>query len=112
MDVTQTAIAQTSHNLATSKTASAISHIQNSKASTDKAAIAAKEFEAVYISQMLTHMFDGIKTDGMFGGGNAEDIYRSMLTEEYGKMISQTGGIGLSDAVQSSIINMQARQGQ
>ena len=37
-------------------------------------------------------MFEGIKTDGMFGGGNAEDIFRSMMVDEYGKMMSKNGG--------------------
>lgn len=111
MDVTQTAIAQTSNNLTAAKTANAIGNVQNAS-KTDKSAAAAKEFEAVYISQMLTHMFAGIETDGIFGGGNAENIYRSMMIDEYGKMISQSGGIGLSDAVQSAIIDMQAKQVQ
>ena len=50
-----------------------------------KAEAAAKDFEAVYISQMLTHMFEGIKTDGMFGG------------------------IGIASAVQNEILEMQSQ---
>lgn len=111
MDVAQNALAQSTHNIAANKTANAVGNIQNTSKA-DKAAAAAKEFEAVYISQMLTHMFEGIETGGMFGGGNAENIYRSMMVDEYGKMIAQTGGIGLSGAVQASIIDMQSRQSQ
>ena len=76
----------------------------------DKTKAAAQDFEAVFISQMLTHMFDGIKTDGMFGGGNAEDIFRSMMVDEYGKMMSKNGGIGLSDSVMAEMIEMQSNQ--
>lgn len=78
------------------------------KAKMQKAEAAARDFEAVYISQMLTHMFSGIETDGLFGGGNAENIFRSMMIDEYGKMMAQNGGIGLSNAVQSEIIAMQS----
>jgi flagellar protein FlgJ len=76
----------------------------------DKASEAAKDFEAVFLSQMLTHMFDGVETNEMFGGGHAEQIYKSMMIEEYGKLISANGGIGLSNAVKAEMIAMQEQQ--
>ncbi len=79
------------------------------KAQIDKTKIAAQDFEAVFISQMLTHMFAGIETNGMFGGGNAEDIYRSMMVDEYGKMMAKNGGVGLGDHVMKEMIEMQSR---
>ena len=36
----------------------------------------AQDFEAVFISQMLEHMFDGVETDPLTGGGEAEDEQR------------------------------------
>ena len=54
-------------------------------------------------------MFEGISTDGPFGGGKGEEVFRSLLLQEYGKMISQTGSIGLSDEVRSAMIDMQAQ---
>jgi Rod binding domain-containing protein len=74
-----------------------------------KAAIAAQEFEAVFISQMLAPMFEGIQPDPMFGGGNAENIYQSMMVEEYGKLIAAQGGIGLADAVKAEILSLQSQ---
>lgn len=68
---------------------------------------AAQEMEAVFLSQMLTHMFEGIETDDTFGGGQAEDIYKSMLTQEYGKLMAQSGGIGLADSLKAEMIKMQ-----
>jgi Rod binding domain-containing protein len=68
---------------------------------------AAEEFEAVFISQMLAPMFEGLESDGLFGGGPGEDIYRSILVEEYGKSIARAGGIGLADAIQREIIRLQ-----
>lgn len=103
-------ISQSTSNIAAAKAASVQGNMKH--AQPDKYDIAAKEFEAVYISQMLTPMFDGLETDGMFGGGNAESIYRSMMIDEYGKMIAQNGGIGLADAVKAQMIEMQSKQQQ
>ncbi len=68
---------------------------------------AAEEFEAVFIAQMLAPMFEGLETDELFGGGPGEDIYRSILVEEYGKSIARAGGIGLSDIIQREILRLQ-----
>ena len=67
----------------------------------------AVEFEAVFIAQMMAPMFQGLETDELFGGGPGEDIYRSVLVEEYGKSIARAGGIGLSDAIQREILRIQ-----
>ncbi|MFR8205740.1 MAG: rod-binding protein [Alphaproteobacteria bacterium] len=56
---------------------------------------------------MMESMFEGISTDGMFGGGHAEKIYRSMLLDEYGKAMAKTGSIGVKDEVMRSILEMQ-----
>ena len=73
----------------------------------DQVRRAAEEFEAVFISQMLAPMFEGLETDELFGGGPGEDIYRSILVEEYGKAIARSGGIGIADAVQREILRLQ-----
>jgi Rod binding domain-containing protein len=72
----------------------------------------AEDFEALFLSQMVQHMFAGVPTDGPFGGGNAENIYRSLLATEYGKLISRTGGIGIADAVQREILKLQESESQ
>ena len=68
---------------------------------------AAEDFEAVFLSQMLAPIFATIKTDALFGGGPSEDIYRSLLVEEYGKSIAAAGGIGIADQVQREILAIQ-----
>jgi Rod binding domain-containing protein len=75
----------------------------------DKMDASAKEFEAVFIAQMLKPMFETVETNEMFGGGNAENIYKSMMVDEYGKIIAEQGGIGLADALKSQLIEMQAQ---
>jgi peptidoglycan hydrolase FlgJ len=67
----------------------------------------AKEFEGLFLSEMVSHMFDTIGVDPMFGGGAGEETWRSMLVEEYSKQIVNTGGIGLSDAIKTQMIHMQ-----
>jgi len=67
----------------------------------------AKEFEAMVLATMLEPMFAGIKADGLFGGGQSEKIYRSMLVQEYAKSISSKGGIGLADSVHREMLKMQ-----
>jgi len=68
---------------------------------------AAKDFEGVFISEMLSHMFEGQKTDPEFGGGEGEDMVKSMLTNEYGKKMAEGNGIGLSGAIKDMMIKMQ-----
>jgi Rod binding domain-containing protein len=71
------------------------------------AAKAAQDFEAMFIAQMLKPMFDGLSTDGMFGGGRGEEMYRSLLVEEYGKTIAKAGGVGIADQVKAEMLKLQ-----
>jgi Rod binding domain-containing protein len=68
---------------------------------------AAEDFEAVFISQMLAPMFEGMSDNDFLGGGPGQDIYRSMMVEQYGKSLSHAGGFGLADAVQREILRLQ-----
>ena len=70
------------------------------------------EFEAVFLSTMLNQMFSGLKTDGPFQGGHAEEQFRSLLVDELGKSIADAGGIGVADAVARELIAIQEESGQ
>ncbi|WP_207476483.1 rod-binding protein [Arenibaculum pallidiluteum] len=67
----------------------------------------AEDFEAQFLSQMMGHMFAGIETDGPFGGGHAEETFRSLLVDEYGKAAARGGTTGIADAVQRQLLRMQ-----
>jgi Rod binding domain-containing protein len=67
----------------------------------------AQEFEGVFVAQMLGQMFEGISTDGPFGGGQGEQMFRSLMLDEYGKEIAKQGGIGLTDAVTRELLKHQ-----
>lgn len=77
-----------------------------------KARATAKQFEAVFVTQMLNHMFEGLEgEEGMFGGGHAEAMFRPMLTDEYGKMVANHGrGIGIADNVTRTLLKTQEVQ--
>jgi Rod binding domain-containing protein len=68
---------------------------------------AAEEFEAVFLSQMLEQMFQGIRTDGPFGGGKAEEMFRSFMLQEYGKVMAASGGVGIADMVKREMLRAQ-----
>lgn len=72
----------------------------------------AEQFEASFLAQMLKPMFEGISTDGPFGGGEAEGQWRSFMIDEMAKQTVRSGGIGLADTVVAEMIRMQAEQSQ
>lgn len=67
----------------------------------------ARQFERMFISEMLAPMFQGLETDGPTGGGNAEATFRPMLVDQYADAIARGGGIGISDAVLKEILRLQ-----
>lgn len=76
-------------------------------ADADGAKKAASQFESVFISQFLGSMFEGIPTDGPFGGGEGEAMFRSLMIDQYGKEIEARGGFGLSAAITKQLLAAQ-----
>lgn len=72
-----------------------------------KAEKVAQDFEAVFISQMLQPMFKDISAEEPFGGGQGEEIWKSMMVDEIGKQMAKAGGIGLAQSVKQEILRMQ-----
>ena len=67
----------------------------------------AETFEGMFLTAMLQNIFDHIPTDGPMGGGSSEKIWRSMQVQEYGSNIAQNGGIGIAEAVERQLLNLQ-----
>jgi flagellar protein FlgJ len=67
----------------------------------------AEDFEAMFTSQMMAPMWAGIDADPMFGGGMAEETFRSLMINEYGKIIAKGGGIGVAPFVKSELLRAQ-----
>jgi flagellar protein FlgJ len=71
----------------------------------------AEAFEASFLAQMLKPMFEGLRTDGPFGGGEGEETWRSFMIEAMARQTVKAGGIGLADSVVAQMLKMQ-EQGQ
>lgn len=71
---------------------------------------AGTDFEAFFLSQAFENMFGGVEPDPVFGGGEAEGVYRSMLLQEYSKVAAKSGTIGIADAVTREILRLQGGQ--
>lgn len=68
---------------------------------------AAKEFESFFLTHFVSSMFEGLGNDPVFGGGPSEAIYRSMMAEEFGRITSRAGGVGVAGAVYREMLRMQ-----
>jgi Rod binding domain-containing protein len=68
---------------------------------------AAQKFESQFLAQMVGQMFEGVKTDGPFGGGFGEEMFRSVMADAMADKMTKAGGIGLSDTIQREILKMQ-----
>ena len=73
----------------------------------EKAREKAVEFETVFLATMLDQMFEGISTEAPWGGGHAEETYRSFLNNEYARSIASNGGVGIADQIYTEILKMQ-----
>lgn len=71
-----------------------------------KAEKVSQDFEAVFLSQMLENMFSDVDIDPT-ADGPGEDTYKSMLLDEYGKIISKSGGIGVAGYVKQEMLKLQ-----
>lgn len=71
---------------------------------------AAVDFESFFLSQMFSEMFSGVETDPLFGGGPGEGVFRSMMIQQFGKSVAQSGGVGVADAVMREMIALQEDQ--
>ena len=67
----------------------------------------AEKFEGQFLSFMFQQMFEGVKSDGPFGGGHGEEMFRSLMTDAMGKQMAKKGGIGLADTIQREMLKMQ-----
>ena len=67
---------------------------------------AAREFESVFLARMLEGMSTGLG-GSLLSGGQAEETWRSFMNDEYAKLISRSGGIGVADAVLQAMLGAQ-----
>ena len=67
----------------------------------------AQDFESTFLSVMFQQMFSGLSTDGPFGGGAGEEMFRSVLTDAMAKQVTRTGGVGVAASVEREMLKLQ-----
>jgi peptidoglycan hydrolase FlgJ len=98
------AILPLGNNVMTSAILPALSARVNPNANIDAAA---QDFEAMFATQMLQPMFNTIPVNETFGGGNGEEIMRTFMLQEYGKMIAKTGLLGIAPQIKREMLRIQ-----
>ena len=68
---------------------------------------AAHDFEAVFATQMMTPMFEGLEVNPMFGGGKGEEMFRTVLLDEYGKQMGQNDTLHMVNQLADAMLKAQ-----
>ena len=75
--------------------------------SSDQIDKVARDFESMFIGQMLEPMFGDSEGADAFGSTESNDVYKGLLMDEYGKQITRSGGIGIADYVKKELLRLQ-----
>jgi len=75
--------------------------------STDQVDKVSKDFESMFVSQMLEQMFGDSLGAEAFGDRETTEVYKAMMVEEYGKQISNAGGIGIAAYIKQELLKLQ-----
>ncbi|MEI9902709.1 MAG: rod-binding protein [Asticcacaulis sp.] len=106
MDTTSLLTLQAAQTSAQTGAQSAVTSAMN-HATKDKNAKLGLDFETMCLSNLLSPMFEGLSTDGPFGGGQGEAAVRSFYIDAMARNMARRGGIGISDMMQKQLIRMQ-----
>ncbi|MDD2366564.1 MAG: rod-binding protein [Desulfuromonadaceae bacterium] len=80
---------------------------------TEKQRIQAKkvsqDFEALFVGMMMKSMRSTVAKDNLTGGGHGEEVYRSMLDQEYANIsVKQGRGLGIAKIIEKDIIRQES----
>jgi flagellar protein FlgJ len=71
----------------------------------------AQDFEGLFVGMMMKSMRATVGKDKLTGGGHGEEIYRSMLDQEYANAaVKRSGGVGLAKIIERDIIRQESRK--
>lgn len=77
------------------------------KMSESQAEKAAQDFESMFLSQMMSQMVGDSLGDEAFGSEDTDEIYKSMMMEQYGKQLASAGGIGIAEYIKRELLTLQ-----
>lgn len=64
---------------------------------------ACRDFEAIFLEQMLKSMRQTVPKNGLLDGGMAEDIFEDMLYQNYAGKMADSADLGLADMLYRQI---------
>lgn len=76
--------------------------VTSTRSEANEAAQAAFEFEVVFLSQAVEEMMRSTSA-GEFGGGHAEETWRSFLARAFAEEIAGHGGTGIARSIEAGI---------
>jgi len=87
--------------------------IQSSGGLSEKQRLQAKkvsqDFEALIVGMMVKSMRATVGKDKLTGGGHGEEVYQSMLDQEYAAAsVKRGGGLGLAKIIEKDIIRQES----
>lgn len=62
-----------------------------------------REFEAMFVGLMLKSMRETVGKDKLTGGGRGEEMFRSLLDQQYADSAAAGGGIGLAKTIERDL---------
>jgi flagellar protein FlgJ len=70
-----------------------------------------QDFEGLLVGMMMKSMRATVGKDTLTGGGHGEDVYRSMLDQEYANAsVKQGRGLGIAKIIEKDIIRQESRK--
>jgi len=69
-----------------------------------------QDFEGLFIGMMMKTMRETVAKDKVTGGGHGEEVYRSMLDEQYVAATVKRGGFGLAKQIEKDIIRQESKK--
>jgi flagellar protein FlgJ len=69
-----------------------------------------QDFEGLFIGMMMKSMRETVGKDKLTGGGHGDDVYRSILDQEYVTAAVKRGGFGLAKQIEKDVIRQESRK--
>ena len=70
-----------------------------------------QDFEALFVGMMMKSMRETVGKDTLTGGGHGDEIYRSMLDQEYAAAsVKRGGGMGIAKVIEKDIIRQESKR--
>lgn len=70
-----------------------------------------QDFEGLFVGMMMKSMRATVGKDTLTGGGHGEEVYRSMLDQQYADAsVRRGGGLGIAKIIEKDIIRSESRK--